>query len=88
MAKKLPDAWLDGVYVDTREAHSIVMIRPKAPFRAVFWTAVICEWSGRGAYRYEPQENSPEAHTDPCSWWRRGRADLSLERELTVLLAA
>jgi len=79
---------LDGVYVDARELHSIVMIRPKAPFRAVFWTAVTREWSGVELIRYEPQEDSPEAHTDPCSWWRRGRVDLYRERELTVLLAA
>ena len=36
---------LDVWYVDARESHSIVMIRPKAPFRAVFWTAVTREWS-------------------------------------------
>ena len=49
----LPDLWraaglserhrllltmLGGVYVDGRDLHSIVMIRPKAPFRAVFET--------------------------------------------------
>jgi hypothetical protein len=59
---------------------SIVMIRPKAPFRAVFLTAVTREWSGVELIRYEPQENSPEAHTDPCSWWRRGRVELPVQR--------
>jgi hypothetical protein len=54
---------LDGVYVDARESHSIVMIRPKAPFRAVFWTAVTREWFGVELIRYEPQEEYPEAHT-------------------------
>jgi len=71
---------LDGVYVDARETHSIVMIRPKAPFRAVFWTAVTREWSGVELIRYEPQGNSPRAHTDPCSWWRRGRVELPVQR--------
>jgi hypothetical protein len=48
---KLPDLWgevnleerrallfpmLDAVYVDTREAKSVVAIQPKAPFRPVF----------------------------------------------------
>ena len=37
---------LGGVYVDARDLHSIVMIRPKAAFRAVFETAVRREWSG------------------------------------------
>ena len=79
---------LDGVYVDARESRSIVMIRPKAQFRAVFWTAITREWSGVELIRYEPLENSPEAHINPCSWWRRGRVELSSERELTVMLAA
>ena len=69
---------LDGVYVDARDLHSIVMIRPKAPFRAVFETAVTSEWSGVELIRYEPQENTPGAHIDPCSWWRRGRVGCSL----------
>jgi len=103
LVEHLPDLWkeadlaerhrllltmLDGVYVDARDMHSIVMIRPKAAFRAVFWTAVTREWSGVELIKYEPQENSPEAHTDPCSWWRRGRVELSIERDLAVLLAA
>ena len=79
---------LDGVYVDAREMHSIVMIRPKAPFRAVFETAVTREWSGVELIQYEPQEENPEAYTDPCSWWRRGRVGLYRERDLTVMLAA
>jgi hypothetical protein len=103
LVQHLPDLWkeanaserhrllvtmLDAVYVDTRDSRSVVMILPKAPFRAVFWTAVTREWSGVKLIRYEPQEDFPEAHTDPCSWWRRGRVDLFSERELTVLLAS
>ena len=95
LVEQLPELWrdadlterhkllltmLDGVYVDTRELRSIVMIRPKAPFRAVFETAVTREWSGVELIRYEPQENTPEAHTDPCSWWRRGRVELPVQR--------
>ena len=73
---------LDAVYVDARESHSIVMIRPKAPFRAVFWTAVTREWSEVELIRYEPEEECPEAHTDPCSWWRRGRVELPVQKRL------
>ena len=85
---RLLTTMLDAVYVDTRDLRSIVMIMPKAPFRAVFETVVTKEWSGVELIRYEPQGDSLDAHTDPCSWWRRGRVELSRERDLTVLLAA
>ena len=59
---------------------SIVLVLPKAPFRAVFRTATAKEGSGVRLIKYEPQDDGPEAHTDPCSWWRRGRVELPVQR--------
>ena len=37
---------LDAVYVDTKEARSVVAIRPKAPFRPIFQLATTRAGSG------------------------------------------
>ena len=44
--RKLLAAMLDAVYVDTKDARSVVAIKPKAPFRPVFHLATTRAGSG------------------------------------------
>ena len=71
---------LDAVYVEARESHSIVMVRPKPPFRPVFEAATAREGSGVVLIKHEPQGNPPGAHDDPCSWWRRGGVEPPVQK--------
>jgi len=77
--RKLLTAMLDAVYVDAREEKRIVAIKPKPPFRPVFQVATTKEGSGV-ALLSEPPEETPEAR--PCFWWRRGRVELPVQRNL------
>jgi len=70
---------LDAVYVDTKESRSIVAVQPKPPFRPVFQVATTREGSGIRLIN-EPLEDSPEGRS--CSWWRRGRVELPVQRSL------
>jgi hypothetical protein len=70
---------LDAVYVDAREDKRIVAIKPKPPFRPVFQVATTRECSGIILIN-EPPEDTPEARS--CSWWRRGRVELPVQRHL------
>jgi len=89
---RLPDLWerasleerrkllltmLDAVYVDAKEEKAIVAIQPKAPFRPIFHVATTKEGSGVLLMK-EPPEIPPEA--DLCSWWRRGRVELPVQK--------
>ena len=85
---KLLLAMLDAVYVDIVEEKSVVAIRPKPVFRAIFEVATTREGSGIALINQTPQtQDEPEA-SESCSWWRRGRVELYRERNLVVLLAA
>ena len=77
--RKLLLTMLDAVYVDTKESRSIVAVQPKPPFRPVFQVATTREGSGIRLIN-EPLEDSPEARS--CSWWRRGRVELPVQRSL------
>jgi site-specific DNA recombinase len=70
---------LDTVYVDAKKEKRIAGIKPKPPFRPVFQVATTKEGSGVMLLN-EPPENSPEART--CFWWRRGRVELPVQRNL------
>jgi len=70
---------LDAVYVDAKEEKRIVAIKPKPPFRPVFQVATTREGSGIIMLN-EPPEGSPEAQS--CFWWRRGRVELPVQRNL------
>ena len=76
---------LDAVYVDTKDERRIVVVRPKAPFRPVFQVATTREGSGivlvhekevEPVTANQPAPDGHEADAVPCSWWRRGRAEL------------
>ena len=77
--RKLLLTMLDAVYVDAKESRSIVAVQPKPPFRPVFQVATTREGSGIRLIN-EPLEDSPEARS--CSWWRRGRVELPVQRSL------
>jgi len=77
--RKLLLTMLDAVYVDAKQEKRIIAIKPKPPFRPVFHVAATKEGSGVILLN-EPPENSPEAR--PCFWWRRGRVELPVQRNL------
>ena len=77
--RKLLMAMLDAVYVDTVEEKAIVAIRPKPAFRPLFEIATTREGSDVVLINEAPPEpESPEA--SPCSWWRRGRVELPVQK--------
>ena len=76
---------LDGVYVDIKETRTVVGLKPKAPFKAVFQVATAREGSGvallskacpEPVERRQPSAESPGADPSLCFWWRRGRVRL------------
>jgi len=87
--RRILTTMLDAVYVEIIEEMSVVAIRPKPAFRALFDMATTREGSRVVLYNEQPptQEKS-EAGSFPCCWWRRGRVDLGLKHDLTVLVAA
>ena len=76
--RKLLTAMLEALYVDTVEERSIVALKPKPAFRALFQIATTREGSGVILYKENPpdQFSSPEDDL-PCSWWRLGREPVS-----------
>jgi len=78
--RKLLMAMLEAVYVDTVEEKSVVAIRPKPAFRPIFEVATTREGSGIALINQTPQtQNEPEA-SESCSWWRRGRVELPVQK--------
>jgi hypothetical protein len=71
---------LDAVYVDSKETRSIVAVKPKPPFRPVFQVATTREGSGILLINEPLDPEDPEARS--CSWWRRGRVELPVQRSL------
>jgi len=68
---------LDGVYVDLKETRTVVALKPKAPFKAVFRVATAREGSGVTLLQQgQPPAVWPGADPSLCSWWRRGRIGL------------
>ena len=68
---------LDGVYVDTVEEKSVVALKPKPAFQALFQIATTREGSGVVLYKENPPDQFPSPEDDsPCFWWRRGRVEL------------
>ena len=93
LIEKLPELWpgadmgeqrkvlatmLEAVYVDTVEVKTIVALKPKPAFQALFQIATTREGSGVILYKENPpdQFSSPEDDS-PCSWWRRWRVDIT-----------
>jgi len=80
---------LDAVYVDAKVDKRVVAIKPKAPFRPIFEVATTKEGSGVVLVK-EPREvpseteqlpqEDEEAATLSCSWWRRGRVELPVQK--------
>ena len=86
---KLLETILDAVYVDPLDERTIVAIRPKPAFRALFDMAATTDGSGISLNRtnLEGSEecrpcfySSKDEHPNPHSWWRRGRVELPVQR--------
>ena len=84
---------LDAVYVDTKEEKSIVAIKPKAPFKPVFQVAATREGSDAALVQDpdaeprtadQPPPGGQEADGVSCSWWRRGRVELPVQKALRL----
>ncbi len=72
--RKILVTMLDGVYVDTVEEKSVVALKPKPAFQALFQIATTREGSGVVLYKENPPDQFPSPEDDsPCFWWRRGR---------------
>ena len=78
---------LDAVYVDTVEEERIVAIRPKPAFRPLFEIATTRAGSGivlvsekHLENKNQPPADGQEAEAVPCSWWRRGRVELPVQK--------
>ena len=74
---------LDGVYFDTKEAKSIVAIKPKPAFIPILRIAVTRERSQVVLLKEEdlPLSLPQEAGlSGPCSWWRRGGVEPPVQK--------
>jgi len=80
---------MDAVYVDAKEERRIVAIKPKAPFKPIFQVATMKEGSGivlvqEATEEVEKANQTPpgghEADAVSCSWWRRGRVELPVQK--------
>ncbi len=73
---------LDGVYVDMKGYNSVVAIKPKPSFRAVLQMATTRAGSGITLIQKEPSrdDRNGSSTTYWCSWWRRGRVELPVQR--------
>jgi len=79
---------LEAVYVDPVEERSIVGFRPKPAFQALFQMAATKEGSGvalinQGACpdnESVPTQGRYCGETAMCSWWRRGRVELPVQK--------
>ncbi len=75
--RKILVTMLDAVYVDTVEEKSVVALKPKPAFQALFQIATTKEGSGVVLYKENPPDQFPSPEDDsPCFWWRRGRVEL------------
>ncbi len=79
--RKILVTMLDGVYVDTVEEKAVVALRPKPAFQALFHIATTREGSGVILYKENPPDQLPSPEDNlPCSWWRRGRVELPVQK--------
>jgi DNA invertase Pin-like site-specific DNA recombinase len=73
---RILQAMLEGVYVDTVEEKSIVALKPKPAFQALFQIATTKEGSGVVLYNGKaPAFSESSDENTPCFWWRRGRVE-------------
>jgi hypothetical protein len=86
---KILQTMLDAVYVDTVEEKTIVAIRPKPAFQALFQVATTKEGSGVILYNEKALTLSESSDDNaPCFWWRRGRVEIHLNTYLRLLPSA
>ena len=71
---------LDAVYVETKEFKQVVAIQPKPAFAPVFQVVTAREGSGVVLIKGSPQTSFESGETDLCSWWRRGRVELPVQK--------
>ena len=79
--RRLLTAMLEAVYVDTVEERAIVDLKSKSAFRALFQIATTREGSGVVLHKENPPDQFSGLEDDsPCSWWRRGRVELPVQK--------
>ena len=72
---------LDGVYVDSKEEKAVVAIQPKPAFKALFKIATTRKGSGVVLITTTPPDFLSLEASNSCSWWRRGRVELPVQKE-------
>jgi hypothetical protein len=71
---------LEGVYVDTVDEKSIIALKTKPAFKALFQIATTKEGSGIILYNEKALTFSESSDENaPCFWWRRGRVELPVQ---------
>ena len=74
---------LEAVYVECKEEKRIVAIKPKPAFKPLFEIANTRSGSGVALVKDEtPARGNTGAPTLSCSWWRRGRVELPVQKTL------
>ncbi|MFQ6028746.1 MAG: recombinase family protein [Dehalococcoidia bacterium] len=73
--RKILMTMLEAVYVETVDERSVVALKPKPAFQALFQIATTKE--GSGVVLYPENGKAPERigssqNDTPCLWWRRG----------------
>ena len=71
---------LDADYVDAKEEKSVVAIRPKSAFRPLFEIAPNREGGDVALITTTPPELFSREASIWCSWWRRGRVELPVQK--------
>jgi len=71
---------LESVYVDAKEEHRVVAIKPKPPFRPLFEIATTREGSGVILTNEAPARLDEADAGVMCSWWRRGGVEPPVQR--------
>ena len=88
--RKLLLTMLDAVYVDPKE-NMIVAIKPKAPFKPVFGgettrggsdVALVHDREVEPRIEHQPPPHGHGLEAETCSWWRRGRVELPVQKTL------
>ena len=84
--RKILVTMLEAVYVETQGSESVVALRPKPAFQALFQLATTRE--GSGVVLCAENEKAPELvgssdSNAPWLWWRRGRVELHLNPYLS-----
>ncbi|MFQ6026165.1 MAG: recombinase family protein [Dehalococcoidia bacterium] len=83
--RKILMTMLEAVYVETVDERSMVALKPKPAFQALFQIATTKADSGVILFpdnQKAPTFGGSSDENTPCLWWRRGRVELPVQKAL------